>query len=256
MTSYGLILFGRPGVGITPTAIILTLAVAGHLVTARGLECHIPVWRRSKQIDGFRERLGDLHVHVLLHDPLLASMNMEDVKSFLHVGENTLADARYRAAKFVRNQCRIDTDSLWGSEKRAQNDCRLKDMFGPTVNNASTPHLMAILKLCVRLASEHQNQAIHRFAAQRLQDDWLNSANKRFHSMCQDGQHVKTPSYQEALGAEASLVSEPFASPEEKEDLALGHSQDEWAADYGEDAPAMTTPRNPSTFDSTHGTES
>ena len=75
-----LILIGRPGVGKTPTAIILALAVARHLVATRGLEGHIPGWRRSKQIDGFRERPGELHVPVLLDDPLLASMNMEDVK--------------------------------------------------------------------------------------------------------------------------------------------------------------------------------
>ena len=265
MTSYGLILIGRPGVGKTPTAIILALAVARHLVATRGLEGHIPGWRRSKQIDGFRERPGELHVPVLLDDPLLASMNMEDVKSFLDVGENTLVDARYRAAKFVRNQCRILLNNEWGSEKEPKMIVgntitwdAFRDMFGPTVNNASTPHLMAILKrssvviagdlgVYVRLASEHQSQVIHRFADHGLQDDWLKSENKKFYGMYKDGQHVKPPGYQEALEAEASLVSEILASPEEREYLARGRSHDEWAMAYGEDTPALTTPRNPST---------
>lgn len=65
--------------------------------------------------------------------------------------------------------------------------------------------------------------------------------------MYKDGQHVKPPGYQEALEAEASLVSEILASPEEREYLARGRSHDEWAMAYGEDTPALTTPRNPST---------
>ena len=107
MTSHGLSLLGRAGIGKTPAAIILALAVARHLAVSRGLEGHIPGWRCSIQIDGFRERPEELHVSVLLDDPLFNSMNIEDLKSFLDAAQNTLVDARYRAAKFIRNQCRI-----------------------------------------------------------------------------------------------------------------------------------------------------
>lgn len=258
MTGHGLILLGRAGVGKTPTAIILALAVARHLVVTRGLDGHIPGFRRSKQIDGFRERPGELHVPVLLDDPLLHSMNMEDIKSFLDVAENTLVDARYRAAKFVRNQVRILLNNEWGAEKEPRMTMgdkigweAFKDMFSPAVNNASLPHLMAILKrasvviagdlaVYVRLASEHPDQVIHRFDSCSMLKDWLKPTNKKFYNLYKEGQHVKFPGYQEALEAEANLVNELLASPSEKEYLARGRSHDQWAEAYGG---PLTTPR-------------
>ena len=59
------------------------------------------------------ERPGEVHTPVILDDPLLPSINVEDIKSFLDVGENGLVDARYRAAKFVRNQCRVLLNNEW-----------------------------------------------------------------------------------------------------------------------------------------------
>ena len=41
---------------------------------------YFPGWRRSKQIDGFRERPGEIHIPVILDDPLLPSINVEDIK--------------------------------------------------------------------------------------------------------------------------------------------------------------------------------
>ena len=259
MTTHGLILLGKAGAGKTPTAIILAMAVARHLVVARGLEGHVPGWRRSKQIDGFRERPGEIHVPVLLDDPLLHSMNMEDLKSFLDAAENTLVDARYRAAKFVRNQVRILLNNEWGAEKEPKmlmGDTiswdAFKDMFSPAVNNASIPHLMAILKrasvvivgelaVYVRLASEHPEQIIHRFANNAIQKDFLKPTNKHFYGLYQESQHVKPPTYQEYLDAEANLVSELLASPTEKEYLRRGHTHDQWAMEYGE--ATISTPR-------------
>ena len=102
MHSYGLMILGKPGIGKTPVARIMAMAVARHIVRIRSLEC-LPGLRRSKQIDGFRERPGEVHVPVLFDDPNLASINLKDLKSYLDVGENALVDARYRAAKFVRS---------------------------------------------------------------------------------------------------------------------------------------------------------
>ena len=145
MTAHGLILLGPAGVGKTPTAIILALAVARHLVVTRGLDGHIPGFRRSKQIDGFRERPGELHVPVLLDDPLLHSMNMEDLKSFLDVAENTLVDARYRAAKFVRNQVRILLNNEWGDEKEPK--MNMGDKIGWEAFNPENRLLILINKV-------------------------------------------------------------------------------------------------------------
>ena len=261
MTSHGLILLGRAGIGKTPTAIILALAVARHMVVSRGLEGHIPGWRRSKQIDGFRERPGELHVPVLLDDPLLNLRNMEALKSFLDVAENTLVDARYRAAKFVRNQCRILLNNEWGSEKEPKmlvgNTITwdsFKDMFSPAVNNASEPHMMAILKrstvviagqlaIYVRVASELQSQIVHRFASTTLLDDWLKGTNKEFYNLYKEGQHVKPPNFEHGLESEASLAGELLATPAEQEYLQRGRTHDRRAeASSMAHSPIITSP--------------
>ena len=56
MTTHGLILLGRAGIGKTPLAIVISLAMARHHVASRNLIGAVVGWRRSKQIDGFRER--------------------------------------------------------------------------------------------------------------------------------------------------------------------------------------------------------
>ena len=87
MTSHGLILLGKPGIGETPLAIVLALAVSRHLVVARGLQGVMIGRRRPKQIDGFRERPCEVQVPVLLDDPLL----VEDIKSFLTLPRRALS---------------------------------------------------------------------------------------------------------------------------------------------------------------------
>ena len=89
MTSFGLMILGKAGIGKTPAAQIMSMAVARHLVHSRGLD-GLPGYRKSKQIDGFRERPGEVQVPVLLDDPNLGAINLEDLKSFLDVGENCL----------------------------------------------------------------------------------------------------------------------------------------------------------------------
>ena len=100
MISFGLMILGKAGIGKTPVAQILCMAIARHIIDNRSLEA-LPGIRKAKQIDGFRERPGEAHVPVILDDPNLSAINLEDLKSFLDVGENSLVDARYRAAKFI-----------------------------------------------------------------------------------------------------------------------------------------------------------
>ena len=100
MISFGLMILGKAGIGKTPVAQILCMAIARHIIDNRSLEA-LPGIRKAKQIDGFRERPGEAHVPVILDDPNLSAINLEDLKSFLDVGENSLVDARYLAAKFI-----------------------------------------------------------------------------------------------------------------------------------------------------------
>lgn len=99
----------------------------------------LPGWRRSKQIDGFRERPGEVNVPVLLDDPNLSGINLEDLKSYLDVGENCLVDARYRAAKFVRNQSRIVLNNEWDDSKEPDT---FQDLLGPV--QGDVPHSVSV----------------------------------------------------------------------------------------------------------------
>ncbi|CAE7947788.1 unnamed protein product [Symbiodinium sp. KB8] len=105
MLSFGLIVLGKPGIGKTPAAIIMVMGVARFLIQSRNMDGFFPGW---------------LHIHVILDDPLLPSINVEDIKSCLDVGENGLVDARYRAAKFVRNQCRVLLNNEWCPDKESE----------------------------------------------------------------------------------------------------------------------------------------
>ncbi|CAE7406745.1 unnamed protein product [Symbiodinium natans] len=206
MTTHGLILLGRAGIGKNSSG-----------------------WRRSKQIDGFRERPGEITVPVLLDDPILSSMSLEDIKSFLDVGETTLVDARYRAAKFARNQTRILLNNEWKPENEP--DLPFADhiswgqflnMFHTSMNDAGMPHLMAILK-----------RATVVIAGGGVTEDWLRADNKSFYSHYKDGRFVKYPKYEENLAKEADMMVEILASPEEKEYLKRGATYDAWHQDFG-----------------------
>ncbi|CAE7232195.1 unnamed protein product [Symbiodinium natans] len=190
MPTHGLMILGRAGIGKTPLAIIV--AVARHHLASRNIEGVVVGWRRSKQIDGFRECPGELHIPVILDDTILSSISFEDIKSFLDVGETCLVDARYRAAKFVRNQVKILLNNQWEEDDEPDDLSyrnsiswkQFKKMISSTLGDAPMPHMMAILKrasviiaghkgVYVRVASEHQSQTIHRFEGGGVTEDWL-----------------------------------------------------------------------------------
>ncbi|OLP83988.1 hypothetical protein AK812_SmicGene35184 [Symbiodinium microadriaticum] len=259
MLSFGLIILGKPGIGKTPAAIVMVMAVARFLIQSRNMDGLFPGWRRSKQIDGFRERPGEVHIPVILDDPLLPSINVEDIKSFLDVGENGLVDARYRAAKFVRNQCRVLLNNEWCPDKEPEyvglSTITWKQflaMFQPALNDAPMPHVMATLKrasviiagdnaIYVRLASEHQSQKIHCINSSGITEDWLQETNKAHYNHYKNGQHTKYVDFDQYVEEETNLVSELLASPEEKEYLRRGATYDRW----NEGFPTASNPATP-----------
>lgn len=242
-------ILGRAGIGKTPTAQILVMAVARHLVAKHGLEC-LPGWRRSKQIDGFRERPGELHVPVILDDANLGGMNLEDLKSFLDVGENCLVDARYRAAKFARNQCRVVLNNEWEDSKEPDALAshitwqEFKEMFVTACQYPKMPHLMAILKrtvviiaghkgVYVRLPSEHDTEPVHCFKNGGITEDWLVNDRKKFYGLYKQGTHQKYEDFDAKLEEEQRLVAKLLASPEEKKYIERAERHDLWRAEAG-----------------------
>lgn len=223
----------------------------------------MPGWRRSKQIDGFRERPGEVNVPVLLDGPNLGAINFEDLKSFLDVGENCLVDARYRAAKFVRNQCRILLNNEWDDTKEPDAFAdiitwdQFKDMFLSACQHPKLPHLMAILKrtmvliaghkaVYVRLPSEHSSEPILRFAAGGITEDWLQDKNKKYYGLYKKGIHQKYPNYDQLLEEEQAMVASFLATPEEKTYIERANTHDRWRAEAAPATPvASVAPSTP-----------
>ena len=265
LLSFGLIILGKPGIGKTPAAIIImVMAVARYLIQTRNMDGYFPGWRRSKQIDGFRERPGEIHIPVILGDPLLPSINVEDIKSFLDVGENGLVDALYRAAKFVRNQCRVLLNNEWSPEEEPEyvglpmiTWKQFLAMFQPALNDSPMPHIKATLKrasviiagnnaIYVRLASEHQSQKIHCINNSGITEDWLQPTNKPHYDHYKKGQHTKYQDFDRYVEEETDFVSELLASPEEKEYLRRGATYDRWTeGDFTEPDPMTPRPSTP-----------
>ena len=266
LTSFGLILLGKAGIGKTPAAILLVMAVAGHIVLSRNLEGFIPGWRRSKQIDGFREQPGEIHIPVLLDDPNLHGINVEDLKSFLDVGENGLVDARYRAAKFVRNQCRVLLNNEWCSDQEPEHMGQTQiswkvflAMFRSAVNDAPMPHVMAILKrasviiagdhaVYVRVASERQSQVIHCINSDGITQDWLKETHKAEYGHYKVGQHVKYAGLMRILQPRVLWCPNFLPHQKKKNIYAEVPLNDRWADEYdGSTQPACSaTPRHAS----------
>ena len=247
MTSFGLMILGKAGIGKTPAAQIMSMAVARHLVHSRGLD-GLPGYRKSKQIDGFRERPGEVQVPVLLDDPNLGSINLEDLKSFLDVGENCLVDARYRAAKFVRNQCRVVLSNEWDHTKEPVDAFlphitwgQFKDMFITACQYPKMPHLMAILKrtviiiaghhaVYVRLPSEHETEPILRFNDGGITEDWLREKNKEVFGLFKQGLQQKYTGFEKSLEDEQALVARLLATAEEKKYIHQADCHERWRA--------------------------
>lgn len=263
MPSYGLMILGRAGIGKTPTAQILAMAVARHLIAKHGLDC-LPGWRRSKQIDGFRERPGEINIPALLDDANLSGMNLEDLKSFLDVGETCLVDARYKAAKFARNQCRIVLNNEWDEAKEPEAFAshitwnQFRDMFLTACSYPKTPHLMAILKrttviiaghnaVYVRLPSEHVDEPVHCFKAGGITEDWLVPVHKKFYGLYKQGVRQKPNDFDTLLEEEKCIVAKLLASPEEKAYIERAERHESWRREAGSPEEPPSPDQRPST---------
>ena len=155
-TSFGILLLGNPGVGKTPLAMILAMAVGRMHCRHRGIS-RPPGWRRCKQFDGFRNKPGQVQEAIILDDADIASINVEDVKSFGDVGEAGVCDARYSLAKFAKNSLHLLLNNTWdeGKEPAPWQDGTITHEFmgmvGKSFGYVANPHLMAVVKRYVAI---------------------------------------------------------------------------------------------------------
>ncbi len=76
----GVCVLGQPGVGKTPWAISIALALGRFHVRKSGLRRRAS-FRRGNQFDVFRQKPGEVQEGILLDDPVLPSIGAEEIKA-------------------------------------------------------------------------------------------------------------------------------------------------------------------------------
>lgn len=207
-STFGVLLLGNPGVGKTPLAMILSMAVGRMHCRRRGINKQ-PGWRRCKQFDGFRNKPGEVQEAIILDDADLSAINVEDVKSFGDVGEANVCDARYSPAKMAKNSLHLLLNNAWDADKEPTplqdgpiSHEEFMGMVGKTFGYVSAPHLMAVFKryvtliggknaVYVRPPGSEPDVPVHAFVEGGVAQDWLvDPGNKHVYSMWKKGEKV------------------------------------------------------------------
>eukprot|EP00435_Cladocopium_sp_Y103_P057355 s234_g19.t1 len=95
LLNYGILLLGCPGVGKTPFAIFLAMAIGRYHVRQSGDQGLKPGWRRAKSLDNFRHSAPHVQEALFLDDPSRRKVSIADLKSFLTSDEDGTVDSRY-----------------------------------------------------------------------------------------------------------------------------------------------------------------
>ena len=233
-TEFGLLALGWPGVGKTPLAIILSMAL-GRYRCQVAEELGAPGWRRGKMMDNFRNRPGEIQEAVLLDDATISCLDISDIKHFLDVGEATTAQSRYCPAKFTKNQFRAILDNEFNEDDEPDHDLRSTITFDEFFKLTSAafgyskkPHIMAVLKravtvvagkhaMYVRLPTQHQDSPIFRFFRDSIAEDWLvDPGNKAAYSAYKRGQQSIYPGFDDNVTREQSMILQAMQKLEGK----------------------------------------
>lgn len=223
-TEFGLLALGWPGVGKTPFAIIVSMALGRYHCQASE-ELDRPGWRRGKMMDNFRNRPGQVQEGAILDDATVSTLDLSDLKHFLEVGETTTAQSRYSPAKFIRNQFRAICDNEFNEADEPAEDSRstitfreFYAMLSAAFKYGKRPHVMAILKRCVvviagkhalyvRLPGQSEDVPIFRFTQDDIIQDWLQDpGNKTFYNDYKRGKESLYPGFQENVAREQTMI--------------------------------------------------
>lgn len=223
-TEFGLLALGWPGVGKTPLAIVLSMAL-GRYHCQRSEDLGPPGWRRGKMMDNFRNRPGQIQEAAILDDATISFLDCSDIKHFLDVGETTTAQSRYSPAKFMRNQFRAICDNEFNEGDEPDPDMRstitfdeFYKMTSAAFKHAKKPHVMAILKRCVavlagkhalyvRLPSQSDDSPVLRFAQDRIAEDWLlDPGNKTYYNDYKRGKESLYPGFADNVAQEQAMI--------------------------------------------------
>ena len=103
----GIFLQGLSGVGKTPLATCMGIAISGHFLNEAEREEVLPVMRSAQHIDNFRAEAGTKYRPVIYDDSNLESNSAADVKSFIDASTAVIIWERLGGVKLAANQARI-----------------------------------------------------------------------------------------------------------------------------------------------------
>lgn len=104
-TKAGVLIGGPPGVGKTPVAKVWGFLVGRYWKNTRQLN-RDPCLRRGKKLERFRSKPQDIVEMLLLDDPLLDKIKIEEILYFFELIEAGSGEGRYSDAKYMLNACR------------------------------------------------------------------------------------------------------------------------------------------------------
>ena len=215
LLTHACVLLGMPGRGKTPLAIILGMALSRHIIEQSMSDLTAGV-RKCKQIDGLKDCPGEKHVPVIIDDPNLDSIHVEDIKSLLTVAEERVVDCRYHPLKLAAGQPTFLISNNFKDQSEPQKNsfsetitwAEFSSMLGDVFNTSVMTHVMAILKrsvvmiagkngVYVRMPGEDKGVPVQAFWTQHLVDDWLADEHKEFYGKLKKGQKLRYPGREE-----------------------------------------------------------
>ena len=223
MVNYAFMLLGWPGVGKTPAAIVMMLAMGRYHQRRLGLLTP-PGWRRAKSLDNFRHRLGQVHEGVFLDDPNREKIDLADLKSFVTAEENQTCHGRYNDVKLAKNCCRVYATNDVQKEDEPEPDNRISidnaeflGLLKRTFPGDKPADVMAVLKrtvvfifglhaLYLRLPSQSADEPIYRINVDDLRKDLLAEMDKEFYGNYKSGFSTKAPDFDEKVSEEQAMI--------------------------------------------------
>eukprot|EP00959_Pyramimonas_sp_CCMP1952_P030050 630298-Pyramimonas_sp.AAC.1 len=111
----GTMVLGAPGVGKTPLCQIAAMAWGRYVTRSKGIDKK-PGFRRGKQMDVFRDKATPVYEGILLDDPSLDRIDIEDLKAFGTVHTAGHCDARYTPPKWAKGQFHALLSNCWSED--------------------------------------------------------------------------------------------------------------------------------------------
>ena len=100
LKTHGIIIAGWPGVGKTPWAKQLAMLLGRYWTQTKNLNRKKACFRRGKKIERFQKMPQLLWETLMLDDPIMEAIDIEDFKGFMELCEGGSGSGRYKDTKY------------------------------------------------------------------------------------------------------------------------------------------------------------